>query len=96
MAESPAHRFGQMIGDIFECTIIRYCQSIADEYGMYLDYKHPRPARNNQKDVKWTDMNGNIHKLDIVIEERGSETKTGAPRAFIEMGMAKVYKTFKK
>lgn len=85
MAESPAHRFGQMIGDIFERTIIRYCQSIADEYDMYLDYKHPRPARNNQKDVKWTDMNGNIHKLDIVIEEGGSETKTGAPRAFIEM-----------
>ena len=48
MAESPAHRFGQMIGDIFERTIIRYCQSIADEYDMYLDYKHPRPARNNQ------------------------------------------------
>lgn len=49
MAESSAHRFGQMIGDIFERTIIRYCQSIADEYDMYLDYKHPRPARNNQK-----------------------------------------------
>ncbi len=85
MAKSPAHRFGQIIGDLLECTLIRYCQPIAKEYNMYLDYKHPRLARNNQNEVRWTDINGNTHKLDIVIEYGGSETKTGKPRAFIEM-----------
>ncbi len=85
MAKSPAHRFGQIIGDLLEYTLIRHCQPIANEYGMYLDYRHPRPARNNQNEVRWIDVNGNIHKLDIVIEYEGSETKTGKPRAFIEM-----------
>lgn len=85
MAKSPAHRFGQIIGDLLEYTLIRYCQPIASEYGMYLDYKHPRPARNNQNEVRWIDINGNTHKLDIVIEHEGSETKIGKPRAFIEM-----------
>lgn len=85
MAKSPAHRFGQIIGDLLESTLIRYCKPIANEYHMYLDYKHPRPARNNQNEVKWTDINGNTHKLDIVIEQKGSETIAGNPRAFIEM-----------
>ena len=85
MAKSPAHRFGQIIGDLLEHTLIRYCAPIAAAYGMYLDYKHARPARNHQSEVRWTDINGNTHKLDIVIEANGSETKTGQPRAFIEM-----------
>lgn len=85
MAKSPAHRFGQIIGDLLEHTLIRYCAPIAAEYGMYLDYKHARPARNHQSEVRWKDINGNTHKLDIVIEANGSETKTGRPRAFIEM-----------
>ena len=85
MAKSPAHRFGQIIGDLLESTLIRYCHAIANEYGMYLDYKHPRPARNNQNEVRWVDINGNTHKLDIVIEHEGSEIKTGNPRAFIEI-----------
>lgn len=85
MAKSPSHRFGQMIGDLLEATVIRYCKPIAEEYGMYLDFKHPRLARKNQNEVKWTDLNGNTHKLDIVIESGGSEKIIGKPRAFIEM-----------
>lgn len=85
MAKSPAHRFGQLIGDLLENTLIRYCQPVAAEYGMYLDYRHPRPARKNQKDVKWKDINGNTHKLDIVIESDGTEWQIGQPKAFIEM-----------
>lgn len=85
MAKSPAHRFGQIIGDFLEGTLIRYCQPIAAKYNIYLDFKHPRPARNNQNEVKWKDINGNTHKLDIVIECEGSETKLGKPRAFIEI-----------
>ncbi len=85
MAESPAHRFGQIIGDFLETTLIRYCKPIVDEYNMYLDYKHSRPARNYRNEVRWTDINGNTHKLDIVIEGEGSETEIGNPRAFIEI-----------
>lgn len=85
MAKSPAHRFGQIIGNLLEDTLIRYCQPIAKENDMYLDYRHPRIARNNQDEVRWTDINGNTHKLDIVIESEGTEECIGKPRAFIEM-----------
>lgn len=85
MAKSQAHRFGQIIGDLLEDTIIEYCRPIADEYNMYLDYKHERNARKGQKEVRWVDINGNTHKLDIVIEKDGSEDKKGSPRAFIEV-----------
>lgn len=85
MAKSPAHRFGQIIGDLLEDTLIKYCRPIANEYGLFLDYKHPRDARNGQNEVRWTDINGNTHKLDIVIEQDGNEQKFGKPRAFIEM-----------
>ncbi len=85
MANSAAHRFGQIIGDLLEDTIIRYCKLIADEYEMYLDYKHPRQARDNNKEVKWKDINDNTHKLDIVIEREGSEAEYGTPKAFIEV-----------
>lgn len=85
MAKSPAHRFGQLIGNLLESTLIRHCQPIAAEYGMYLDYRHPRAARGNRNEVKWTDINGNTHKLNIVIEYGGSEIKVGKPRAFIEI-----------
>ena len=85
MAKSPAHRFGQIIGDLLEDTLIRYCAPVARQYGVYLDYKHPRPTRNFQNDVKWTDINGNTHKLDIVMESNGSETTVGDPKAFIEI-----------
>lgn len=85
MAKSPAHRFGQIIGGLLEETLIEYCRPIANKYGLYLDYKHSRAAREYQNEVRWTDINGNTHKLDIVIEENGSEAKVGKPRAFIEM-----------
>ena len=85
MANSVAHRFGQIIGDLLENTIIRYCMPIADEYEMYLDYKHPRQARNNHQKVEWKDINDNIHDLDIVFERGGSEAEYGTPEAFIEV-----------
>lgn len=85
MAQSPAHRFGQIIGDLLEVAMIKYLRPIADQYGFYLDYKHPRSARNNKTEVIWKDINGNKHKLDIVFEDGGSEHKIGKPRVFIEM-----------
>lgn len=85
MARSSSHKFGQMIGDMLEHLMVGELQPIAEEYGMYLDYKHKRKARNNKKEVTWSDNNGNKHKLDIVIEAEGSEEKFGYPKAFVEL-----------
>ena len=84
MAESPAHKLGQIIGDELEGAIYEPLHAIAVEFGLYLDYKHARAARNRNKKVAWTDLYGNTHDLDYVIEEGGSEDTRGRPRAFIE------------
>lgn len=85
MAKSPAHRFGQIIGDLLENAMIEYFFPIAQKHNLYLDYRHPRAARNHQSEVRWTDINGNTHKLDIVMESNGSDEQFGHPRAFIEI-----------
>lgn len=85
MAKSPAHRFGQIIGDILEDTLYEYCLTIANNHNLYLDHKHARPAREDRKEVRWDDINGNTHKLDLVMEKDGSEESFGAPKAFIEV-----------
>ncbi len=41
--------------------------------------------KTRDRNVKWKDINGNTHKLDIVIECEGSEIKLGKPRTFIEI-----------
>ena len=84
MALSPAHRLGQIIGDELENAIRKPLLAIAEEFGLYLDYKHARPARGRKKKVTWTDSHGNTHDLDYVLEKGGSETTMGQPRAFIE------------
>lgn len=85
MAKSPAHRFGQIIGDMLETAMVEYCFPIAQNHRLYLDYRHPRIARNNQSEVRWIDINGNTHKLDIVMEANGTDNDFGYPRAFIEI-----------
>ena len=84
MAQSPAHRLGQIIGHELEAAIHKPLQEIAEEFDLYLDYKHPRPARGGRKKVAWTDLQGNTHDLDYVLEKGGSEEATGHPQAFIE------------
>ena len=54
MAMSPAHRFGQMIGDLLEDACVVFVKDIADEYNLYLDHKHPRDARGGQREVRWS------------------------------------------
>ena len=83
MAESPAHKFGQIIGDVLEASIEPLLQKFASEYGLYLDRKGPRPARKGTK-VSWTDLYGNVHDLDFVLEKDGNDDHTGIPIAFIE------------
>lgn len=85
MADSPSHRLGELIGDFFEASIINYLKPIVTDKGYYLDFRHPRPARNNKREVIGIDSNGNKHKLDIVVEEGGSEQQFGRYKAFIEM-----------
>ena len=84
MAQSPAHKLGQIIGDELEAAIRGPLAAIAVEFDLYLDYKHPRASRNGKHKVAWTDRYGNTHDLDYVLEEGGSETAEGRPRAFIE------------
>jgi len=83
MAESLAHTFGQIIGNVLEDAIEPALQEFADEHGLYLDRKGPRKAREGTK-VTCTDLHGNAHDLDFVLERGGTDTVVGTPVAFIE------------
>lgn len=83
MAESPAHKFGQIIGDLLELALEPSLQKFARKHKLYLDKKGERKARSGKK-VSWTDANGNKHDLDFVLERGGTENKIGVPVAFIE------------
>ncbi len=84
MAESPAHRFGQIIGELLESVILPQLAAFCQKQGLYLDHqKRIRPARTGKK-VSWTDQYGNTHDLDFVIERDGTDEKVGTPLAFIE------------
>ncbi len=83
MAEAFGHKFGQIIGDALECSIAPCLKVFARKNHLFLDSNGPRPARKGNK-VSWTDINGNKHDLDYVMERGGTTTKTGAPVAFIE------------
>jgi hypothetical protein len=85
MAQSPSHRFGQIIGDVLESAIHPIVEAVAKEHGLYLDAKRPRKARGGKSKVAWIDGKGNTHDLDYVIEAGGTEDTIGAPKAFIEI-----------
>lgn len=92
MALSYSHKLGELIGDFFESSIIQYLNPIVTKQGYYLDYKHPRSARDGKREVIGTDSDGNHHKLDIVIEDGGSDSVIGKPVAFIEMAWRRYVK----
>ena len=84
MAESPAHRFGQIIGELLETVVLPQLETFCENQGLYLDHqKKTRPARTGKK-VTWEDQYGNVHDLDFVIERDGTDEKIGRPLAFIE------------
>ena len=85
MALSPGHRLGQLIGGQLEAAVKQPLTEITNEFGLYLDFPHSRQARGKRKTVPWQDSNGNTHLLDYVVEEGGSETVQGNPRAFVEV-----------
>jgi len=84
MAESPAHKFGQVIGSLLESVVRPPLEQFCEKQGLYLDYqKKNRRARRGRK-VSWGDSYGNFHDLDFVIERNGSDYEIGQPVAFIE------------
>lgn len=84
MAESLAHRWGQIIGDVFEIFVRNILKDVAKQHDLYLDFKRPRNARGGQGKVTWQDGYGNKHDLDYVLERGGDEERLGVPAAFIE------------
>jgi hypothetical protein len=84
MAKSPAHRFGQLIGELIESVVRPQLEDFCHAQGLYLDHQNrERPARSGRK-VSWTDEYGNSHDLDFVIEREGTDNQIGKPVAFIE------------
>ncbi len=84
MAQSLAHRWGQIIGEGFEMFVSNILGEVAERHGLYLDSKRPRATRDGQNKVTWQDGYGNKHDLDYVLERGGSEDTLGVPIAFIE------------
>lgn len=83
MARSPAHEFGQIVGDLLESAVEPLLREFAERHSLYLDRHGPRPARSGRK-VSWTDLCGNTHDLDYVLERGGTAETLGVPVAFIE------------
>lgn len=84
MAESPSHKFGQIVGNLLEDLMRPVLQDFCDKRGLYLDVKGARSGVRSGKKVTWRDKYGNAHDLDFVIEKGGSTTEKGRPVAFIE------------
>jgi hypothetical protein len=84
VANSPSHRFGQIIGDLLEEIMGPQFQKFCEPRGLYLDKKGTRGAARSGKKVSWIDKYGNSHDLDFVIEKGGSADVRGRPLAFIE------------
>jgi len=84
MANSPSHKFGQIIGDLLEEIMTPPLQQFCNQRGFYLDKKGERGAARSGKKVTWEDKFGNKHDLDFVIEKNGSINQKGRPIAFIE------------
>ncbi|SDG17982.1 hypothetical protein SAMN05216241_106119 [Limimonas halophila] len=84
MAQSPAHKFGQKIGNLLEDitypALCEFCQG----RDLFVDKKGERPGVRRGQLVKWQDKYGNDHDLDFVIEKKGCARNSGRPIAFVE------------
>jgi hypothetical protein len=84
MAESLAHKFGQIIGDLLELGLQPRLEQFAKKNKLYIDKKGERKARSGLK-LSWTDIKNNKHDLDFVLEKGGTPDALGEPVAFIEI-----------
>lgn len=85
MAKSPAHKFGQMIGNLLETILVPTLQQFCDHRKLYLDKKGARGKARKGNKVTWQDKYGNFHDLDFVIEKDGTNEKIGRPLVFLEV-----------
>ncbi len=85
MAESPAHKLGQVIGNLLEGVILPVLQDFCEKHELYLDKQGNRGKARAGKKVTWEDKYGNFHDLDFVVEREGTSDKKGRPLAFIEV-----------
>lgn len=84
MAQSPAHKFGQVLGELLESILLPRLEAFCVDQGLFLDYQQKKRSARNGKKVSWSDPYGNIHDLDFVIERNGTDSQIGQPVAFIE------------
>lgn len=89
LADSPAHAFGQKLGEFLEILVEYLLVRVATKHGLYLDRRGPRLARGKLKKATWTDKYGSKHDLDYVLERGGSVTRLGDPLAFVEAAWRK-------
>jgi len=84
VAESAAHRFGQIIGDLLEEILEPELRRFCESKSLFLDRKGLRPDVRSGKKVSWEDKFGNRHDLDFVVEKPAEDDTQGRPLAFIE------------
>lgn len=77
MAQSPSHKFGQLIGNLLESIMQPLLQEFCTEHELYLDYQGKKRASRRGKKVSWQDDYGNMHDLDYVIEKDGTDKIVG-------------------
>lgn len=90
MAESQAHTWGQIVGDIFEATFYDMLAAEAETAGVYFDHNKNERARdcgvrNSRGKLAWQDAEENWHQLDFVYERGGTPERVGVPVAFVEV-----------
>lgn len=85
MATSPAHKFGQILGNLLEEILEPIFVKICTDRGLYLDIVGKSRSARSGKKVSWEDIYGNKHDLDFVIEFSGTNERLGKPIAFIEV-----------
>jgi hypothetical protein len=85
VANSPAHRFGQQIGELLEELVGVPLLAFSKERGLALDSKSGRISSNRGRKVTWTDKFANSHDLDFVVVRPSNELPEGRPIAFIEV-----------
>ncbi len=85
MAESPSHKFGQILGNLLEEIMQPLFAKFCKRHALYLDFQGKERTARKGKKITWTDKYGNLHDLDYVIEKGGTDNERGHPIAFIEV-----------
>jgi hypothetical protein len=56
MAESPAHKFGQVIGNLIESVVKPPLEEYCEQQGLYLDHQGRRRRARRGRKVRWRDL----------------------------------------